>query len=62
MIPSILVTLYSWGPFIYNSLEETQPLRKSIWLPFTPYYLKNLMTILIDGGVKETNEQLISNR
>merc|ERR1711937_564702 len=49
------IPLYSFGPYIYNSLEETQALRKSIWLPFTPYYLKNFMAILIDGKISESN-------
>ena len=56
---SFLVPLYSFGPYIYNSLEETQALRKSIWLPFTAYYLKNFMAILIDGKISESNDQSV---
>ena len=59
---SFLVPLYSFGPYIYNSLEETQPLRKSIWLPFTPYFLKNFMAILIDGKVAESNDQSVFSK
>ena len=59
---SFLVPLYSFGPYIYNSLEETQALRKSIWLPFTPYYLKNFMAILIDGKISESNDQSVFSK
>ena len=58
----VLVPLYSFGPYIYNSLEETQALRKSIWLPFTPYYLKNFMAILIDGKISESNDQSVFSK
>ena len=61
-IISFLVPLYSFGPYIYNSLEETQALRKSIWLPFTPYYLKNFMAILIDGKITESNDQSVFSK
>jgi len=56
------IPLYSFGPYIYNSLEETQALRKSIWLPFTPYYLKNFMAILIDGKISESNDQSVFSK
>lgn len=56
------IPLYSFGPYIFNSLEETQALRKSIWLPFTPFYLKNFMAILIDGKITESNDQSVFSK